>query len=182
MFLSQPGMRDVGVVPLGAHHGLDRVGDQVARLQRVAHALGAHRDAVADADGVEPHADQAGGLRRPSLTFAARSLRCMLQVLPSYHTLAMPTCGFVHVGFASCRCRRAWPARRLGDLGCVMRELNLLSIDCQESGVRNQESNEKQPAANLRRGNHHRRKSHDKLRLQQQTSIVKHPRFAVKQR
>ena len=29
----------------------------------------------------------------PSLTSAARSLRCMLQVLPSYHTLAMPTCG-----------------------------------------------------------------------------------------
>ena len=58
MFLSQPGMRDVGVVPLGAHHGFDRVGDQVARLQRIAHAVGAHRDAVADADGVEAHADQ----------------------------------------------------------------------------------------------------------------------------
>ena len=28
---------------------------------------------------------------------AARSFRCMLQVLPSYQTLAMPTCGFVHV-------------------------------------------------------------------------------------
>ncbi len=29
----------------------------------------------------------------PSLTRAARSRRCMLQVLPSYHTLAMPTSG-----------------------------------------------------------------------------------------
>ena len=32
------GKRDVGVVPLGLHHGFDRVGDQVARLQRIAHA------------------------------------------------------------------------------------------------------------------------------------------------
>ena len=29
----------------------------------------------------------------PSLTSSARSRRCMLQGLPSYHTLAMPTCG-----------------------------------------------------------------------------------------
>ena len=28
----------------------------------------------------------------PSLTAAARSPRCMLQVLPSYHMLAIPTC------------------------------------------------------------------------------------------
>ena len=85
------GERDVGVVPLGAHHRLDRVGDQVARLQRVAHALGAHRDAVGHADGVEAHADQAGRDRRLPSPAAARSFRCMLQVLPSYHTLAMPT-------------------------------------------------------------------------------------------
>ena len=30
----------------------------------------------------------------PSFTFSARSSKCMLQVLPSYHTLEMPTCGF----------------------------------------------------------------------------------------
>ncbi len=42
------------------HHGFDRVGDEVARLQRIAHAVGAHRDAVGDADRVEPHADQPG--------------------------------------------------------------------------------------------------------------------------
>src|SRR5690606_18554285 len=52
--------RDQGVVPLAAHHGFDGVGDQVARLERVAHALGAHRDTVADAHGVEPHANQPG--------------------------------------------------------------------------------------------------------------------------
>src|SRR5436190_21833035 len=30
----------------------------------------------------------------PALTSAARRSRCMLQVLPSYHMLQMPTCGF----------------------------------------------------------------------------------------
>src|SRR5262249_43807589 len=54
------GEGDQRVVPLRAHHGLDRIGDQVPRLQRIAHAVGAHRDAVADTDGVEPHADHAG--------------------------------------------------------------------------------------------------------------------------
>jgi len=29
----------------------------------------------------------------PSLTHAPSSLRCMLQVLPSYHIEPMPTCG-----------------------------------------------------------------------------------------
>ena len=31
----------------------------------------------------------------PSLALAARSLRCMLQVLPSYHIEAIPTCGLL---------------------------------------------------------------------------------------
>ena len=31
--------------------------------------------------------------RMPSLTSPARSIRCMLQLFPSYHTLATPTCG-----------------------------------------------------------------------------------------
>ena len=30
----------------------------------------------------------------PSLTFGGQRSRCMLQVLPSYHMLPMPTCGF----------------------------------------------------------------------------------------
>ena len=54
------GQRDQGVVPLGRHDRFDRIGDQVAALQAVTHALGAHRDAVADADGVEPHPDHSG--------------------------------------------------------------------------------------------------------------------------
>ena len=52
---------DGGVVPLAAHDGFDGIGDQVARLERKAHAVGAHGDAVADADGVEAHADEARG-------------------------------------------------------------------------------------------------------------------------
>ena len=38
------GHGDERVVPLRAHHRLDRVGDEVARRQRVAHAVGAHRE------------------------------------------------------------------------------------------------------------------------------------------
>ena len=46
------------VVPLATHDGFDRVSDQITTLQAEAHAFGAHRDAVADTDGVESHADQ----------------------------------------------------------------------------------------------------------------------------
>jgi hypothetical protein len=53
------GNRDVRIVPLRAHHGFDRVGDQVARLKGVTHPVRAHRNPVGHADGVEPHADQA---------------------------------------------------------------------------------------------------------------------------
>ena len=52
------------------HDGFDRVGDEVARLERVAHAVGAHRDAVGDADRVEPHADEPG--RHDALLHLAR--------------------------------------------------------------------------------------------------------------
>lgn len=48
------GQRDVGIVPLRAHDGLNAVGDEVAGLKGEGHAVGAHADAVADADGVEP--------------------------------------------------------------------------------------------------------------------------------
>ena len=61
MFLSQPGIEMLASYHWARHHGFDGIGDEVARLEREAHAVGAHRDAVADADRVEPHADQAGG-------------------------------------------------------------------------------------------------------------------------
>ena len=104
MFLSHPGMEMLASyhwppITVWTHHqqsppagmptDLDRIGNQVARLQRIAHAAGAHRDAVTrstagdkrgvrnrvrgggerrrssvgpvpDTDGVELHADQAG--------------------------------------------------------------------------------------------------------------------------
>ncbi len=53
---------NVGVIPLRRHQGLNRIGNQIARLQRKAHAIGAHGNAVAHADGVEAHADHARGL------------------------------------------------------------------------------------------------------------------------
>ena len=58
----------------------------------------------------------------PSFTFAARSSRCMLQLLPSYQTLEMPTCAFAKSSSVkpvaySC----AWEAPWL--FGWVMRRL-----------------------------------------------------------
>ena len=47
------GDADHAVEAVGRDHGLDAVGDQLARGQRVLHADVAHGDAVVDADGVE---------------------------------------------------------------------------------------------------------------------------------
>ncbi len=44
---------DHAVEAMGADHGLDAVGDQLARGQRILHAAVAHGDAVIHADGVE---------------------------------------------------------------------------------------------------------------------------------
>ncbi len=43
------------------HHRLHRVGDELARRQRVAHSLVPHRDAVVHSDGVELEWNSAGG-------------------------------------------------------------------------------------------------------------------------
>ncbi len=120
------GERDIRVVPLRLHHGLDRIGDQVARLQRVAHAVGAHRDAVADADGVEPHADQAGR-DDPLLDSIGQPFEVHVAGVA-----LVPHAGDADLRLSACRLRsgrwhRAWPARRRATLGCVMWELYLLS-------------------------------------------------------
>ena len=52
---------DHGVEHVAAGDQLDRVGDHLAADQRGLHALGAHRDAVGDRDGVELHRGAAGG-------------------------------------------------------------------------------------------------------------------------
>merc|ERR1719162_372291 len=54
---------EVGVVELRGHHRLDAVGDQVAALQGVGHAVGAVGDTVADTDAVEAHRHHAELLR-----------------------------------------------------------------------------------------------------------------------
>mmetsp|Transcript_30435 Transcript_30435/g.71267 ORF Transcript_30435/g.71267 Transcript_30435/m.71267 type:complete len:270 (+) Transcript_30435:1088-1897(+) len=41
------------IVPLRTHGGFNRVSDQIARLEREAHAGGPHGNAIRDADGVE---------------------------------------------------------------------------------------------------------------------------------
>ena len=53
------GEGDVGVVPLAVHDGLDGVGNNLTRLQAVAHTGGTHGDTVRDTDGVEAHGDEA---------------------------------------------------------------------------------------------------------------------------
>ena len=54
--------RDEPVEALRSDHGLDRVGDDLARDQRIAHAGRTHRDAVGDGDGVEQHGLAARGV------------------------------------------------------------------------------------------------------------------------
>jgi hypothetical protein len=45
---------------LAAHHGLDRVGDNLARDERIFHSLGAHGNAIGNGDGVEDESLAAG--------------------------------------------------------------------------------------------------------------------------
>ena len=75
MFLSQPPMATRPSKPSAPIDGLDRVGDHFARHQRVLHALGAHRDAVGDGDGVEDHGLAAGAVDAVGAR-AARARRC----------------------------------------------------------------------------------------------------------
>ncbi len=91
------GERHQPVVPLGAHDGLDRVGDQIARLQRVAHSLGAHRDAVADADRVESHTDQVGG-DHPLLDPGGQLVQVHVARVPLVPHTGDADLGFLHVG------------------------------------------------------------------------------------
>ena len=52
---------DEAVIPLRTHNGFDGVGDEVARLQREAHAARAHGNAVRHPNRVETHPDHVGG-------------------------------------------------------------------------------------------------------------------------
>ena len=58
--LSQLGIEHQAVESVRLDHDLDRIGDDLARHQRVVHALVVHGDAVADADDVELQRHAAG--------------------------------------------------------------------------------------------------------------------------
>ena len=94
MFLSHP-----GTVTSASYHCApitvsNRIGDQIAQWQRVAHPLSAHRGAHAvDADRVEAQPRQSAACT-PVLTSAASQSRCMFRCCPSAAMLQMPTCGF----------------------------------------------------------------------------------------
>ena len=64
------GHDDHGVEEVRAGDGLDRVGDQIARLQGEAHPGRAVRDAVADAGRAELVADEAGLVDRLAYSLA----------------------------------------------------------------------------------------------------------------
>ena len=85
--------RHEAVEPLGADHGLDRVGDHLARHERVLHALGAHRDAVGHGDGVEDHGLAARLRWRPSAACRASSSMCTLHGVTWLQVEQMPICG-----------------------------------------------------------------------------------------
>src|SRR5213596_2904423 len=63
--------------------------------------------------------------RTPSFTFSASCSRCMLQGLPSYQILAIPTCGFC-MSSSESPVAYSIACDAPCDLGCVILELNLL--------------------------------------------------------
>ena len=54
------GERDERIVPEGGHDGFNGIGDKISRLQGKRHPVCPHGNSIADADGVEAHADHIG--------------------------------------------------------------------------------------------------------------------------
>ena len=67
---------------MGIDHVLDRVGDDVARGQRIEHAIVAHGNAVVDGNGVE-----LGCVAPQSFDFLLHDLSCFVQVGVTGHKL-----------------------------------------------------------------------------------------------
>ena len=86
--------RDEAVEAFGRRDGLDRVRDDLARHERVAHARRAVGDAVRDGDRVEQHALARRRRRRPRRRARASPSMCMLHGVTMFQVEAMPTCGF----------------------------------------------------------------------------------------
>jgi hypothetical protein len=111
---------DQPVVPLRAHHGLDRIRDEVPRRQRVAHAVGAHRQPVTHADRVEAQPYQTSTLNTGlDLGGQAIEVHVARVALVPHAADADLRLLQIHVGQADAvehRLRRALAAR-LGDAG-----------------------------------------------------------------
>lgn len=58
--LIAPRQHDHPVEPVRSCGGLDLIRDEVPRLERVGHAVGAHTNTITDADGTELVANQSG--------------------------------------------------------------------------------------------------------------------------
>ncbi len=81
---------DTSIEPVTTAGGLDRVGDEIARRERVGHGVGAHRDTVRDTDGAELVAGETSFLN--GLFDALRDGEEMCVAgLPSYQMEPIPT-------------------------------------------------------------------------------------------
>ncbi len=126
MFLCSRGCGDAGIVPLRAPQTVSiESAMRVARLQRVAHPVGpiempSLTPMVLNRMPTRPAATT------PLLDRAAKSLRCMLQVFPSYHMAVDADLRLLHVVFGEAGavehgCEAPWL------FGWVMRELYLFN-------------------------------------------------------
>jgi hypothetical protein len=107
---------DEPVEQVAARDELDRVGDHLARDERRAHALGAHRDAVGDRDRVELHRRPPAS-RTPRLTSCASSRWLRLHGIVSIQVVATPISGLarsssVNPTPSASSARRRGPGRR----------------------------------------------------------------------
>jgi hypothetical protein len=73
---------------------LDGIGDDLARHQRILHALRPHRNAVGNGDGVEDDGLAAGAIGPASASRASWSM-CALQGVTMLQVEAMPMIGFL---------------------------------------------------------------------------------------
>jgi hypothetical protein len=98
------------VEPLGVHHGLDRVGDDLAAHQRGPHALVAHRDAVGHRDGAELEREAAGVAHAVLGRLASRSSDRLHGVTSFQLDDATPICGLSQSSSVMPTARAASPA------------------------------------------------------------------------
>jgi hypothetical protein len=124
VILSQLEMHTSASAQCALHHVLDRVGDQLARGQRVQHAAVAHGDAVVDRDGVELLGDAAG-----RLDLARDQLAQILQMHVAGHELGeavgdgddrLAEVAVLHAGGAPQRARAGHVATVGGGAGTVV--------------------------------------------------------------